>query len=152
MKVTVLLRNDHEALKALFDKFKKPSASRNQNGKKDLFNEIQRELLIHSQMEQEIFYPALSSTPSNHAVDLVSTAEQEHKDVEKLLEEMRAMSGSEKNFDAKVGQLIDQVERHIEMEESEVFDEARKNLPEYRLEELGLEMEDRRKILLTLAA
>ena len=152
MKVTVLLRNDHEALKVLFDKFKKSSASRNQNGKKDLFNEIRRELLIHSQMEQEIFYPALSSTSSNHAVDLVSTAEQEHKDVEKLLEEIRAMSGSEKNFDAKVGQLIDQVERHIEIEESEVFDEARKNLPEFRLEELGLEMEDRKKILLTLAA
>jgi hypothetical protein len=33
-----------------------------------------------------------------------------------------------------------------------MFDEARKNLPEYRLEELGLEMEDRRKILVSLAA
>jgi hemerythrin-like domain-containing protein len=47
---------------------------------------------------------------------------------------------------------MDLVMQHIEKEEDEIFDEARKTLPEYRLEELGLEMEDRRKILLTLAA
>jgi hemerythrin-like domain-containing protein len=48
--------------------------------------------------------------------------------------------------------MMDEVIRHIEREEEEIFDEARKNLPEYRLEELGLEMEDRRKILTQLAA
>ena len=65
MKVTVLLRNEHETLKSLFDRFNKPSSGRPTNGKKDLFNDIQRELLIHSQVEQEIFYPALSSTASD---------------------------------------------------------------------------------------
>jgi hypothetical protein len=48
--------------------------------------------------------------------------------------------------------LISEVTQHIKMDEEEIFDEARKILPEYRLEELGLEMEDRRKILTTLAA
>jgi hemerythrin-like domain-containing protein len=48
--------------------------------------------------------------------------------------------------------LIEEVTRHIEKEEDEIFAEARKMLPEYRLEELGLEMEDRRKILTQLAA
>jgi len=47
---------------------------------------------------------------------------------------------------------MDEVTSHIEKEEEEIFDEARKNLPEFRLEELGLEMEDRRKILATIAA
>ena len=32
------------------------------------------------------------------------------------------------------------------------FEEARKSLPEYRIEELGLEMEERRKILTRVAA
>jgi hypothetical protein len=62
------------------------------------------------------------------------------------------MTGTEKNFEAKMTQLMDQVNGHIEMEEDEIFDEARKNLPEFRLEELGLEMEDRRKILTSIAA
>jgi iron-sulfur cluster repair protein YtfE (RIC family) len=152
MKVTVLLKNDHETIRALFDKMRKPTSSRNQNGKKDLFNELRREFLIHSQMEQEIFYPALSATSSTRAAELVSTAEQEHRAAENLLHELNGMNGSDKNFETKLASLIDEVARHMEKEEEEIFDEARKNLPEYRLEELGLEMEDRKKILGTIAA
>jgi hemerythrin superfamily protein len=151
MKVTVLLRNDHEAQKALFDKFKKISTARSQTGKRELVDEIRRELLLHSQMEQEIFYPALAGTPSGRAVELVSVAEEEHRAIEKLLQEV-SVNGSDKVLESKMNQLIDSVLQHIEKEEEEIFDEARKNLPEFRLEELGLEMEDRRKILLTLAA
>jgi hemerythrin superfamily protein len=151
MKVTVLLRNDHEAVKAMFNRFNKPSGARTQNGK-NLFEEIRREILIHSQMETEIFYPALSATASSRAESLVSEAEHEHQAIEKLLYELGGMNGSEKNFETKMTQLMELVNQHIEKEEEEIFDEARKTLPEYRLEELGLEMEDRRKILVTLAA
>jgi len=151
MKVTVLLRNDHETVKALFERVK-GSDSRNQNGRKELFNEIRREILIHSQMEMEIFYPALAGTASARATELVSEAEREHRSVEKLIQELNLMNSSDKAFEIKLNQLRDEVTRHIEMEEEEIFDEARKNLPEFRLEELGLEMEDRRKILSTLAA
>ena len=150
MKVTVLLRNDHEQVKSLFEKVKKAGA-RNQNGM-NLFNEIRREILIHSQMEMEIFYPALAGTASARATELISQAEREHHAVEKLLQEMNLMNGTDKAFETKMDQLMEEVGRHIDMEEEEVFDEARKNLPEFRLEELGLEMEDRRKILSTLAA
>ena len=152
MKVTVLLRNDHDALKALFSKFGKPSSGKVQNGRKDLFNAIRREILVHSQMEQEIFYPALSATASTEAAALVRKAEQQHRSVEKLIQELNSMSGSEKTFETKMESLIGAIVEHIEMEEEEIFDEARKNLPEYRLEELGLELEDRRKILVSLAA
>jgi hemerythrin superfamily protein len=150
MKVTVLLRNDHEQVKSLFEKVKKAGA-RNQNGM-NLFNEIRREILIHSQMEMEIFYPALAGTASARATELISQAEREHHAVEKLLQEMNLMNGTDKAFETKMDQLMEEVGRHIDMEEEEIFDEARKNLPEFRLEELGLEMEDRRKILSTLAA
>jgi hemerythrin superfamily protein len=152
MKVTVLLRNDHETLRGMFNQFKKPTSSRGQNGRKDLFNEIRREILIHSQMEQEIFYPALTGTSSARATELIAQAEQEHHSVEKLLQELNGMSAADKQFEARMGTLMDQVIEHIDMEEEQIFDEARKNLPEYRLEELGLEMEDRRKILATIAA
>jgi hemerythrin superfamily protein len=150
MKVTVLLRNDHEQVKSLFEKVKKAGA-RSQNGM-NLFNEIRREILIHSQMEMEIFYPALAGTASARATELISQAEREHHAVEKLLQEMNLMNGTDKAFETKMDQLMEEVGRHIDMEEEEIFDEARKNLPEFRLEELGLEMEDRRKILSTLAA
>ena|SRR5215510_12716038 len=152
MKVTVLLRNDHDVLKALFTKFNKPSSGKSQNGKKDLFNEIRREIQVHAQMEREIFYPALSATSSSEAAAVVTKAEQQHRSIEKLIQELNSMTGSEKTFETKMESMIDAVLEHIRMEEEEIFDEARKNLPEYRLEELGLEMEDRKKILVTLAA
>src|SRR4030095_5609001 len=120
MKVTVLLKNDHETIRALFDKIRKPS-SRNQSGKRDVFNEIRRELLIHSQMEQEIFYPALSATSSIRAAELVSTAEQEHRAMENLLHELNGMNGTDKNFETKLATLIEEVARHMEMEEEEIF-------------------------------
>lgn len=151
MKITVLLRNEHETLRSLFEKFRRVEVH-TQNGKKELFGEIQREILIHAQMESEIFYPALTATSSTVAQDLVSTAQDEHQAVEKLLQELNGMSAQDRNFDTKFTHLADEVNRHIEKEEEGIFDEARKSLPEYRLEELGLEMEDRRKILSQLAA
>ena len=151
MKVTVFLRNEHENLKSLFNNYKK-SNGRNSNERKELFNEIRREILVHSQMEIEIFYPALSSTSSTTADNLVSTAIAEHRAIEKELHELAGISSSDRTFETKVQKLMDDVLQHIETEEEEIFNEVRKSLPEYRLEELGLEMEDRRKILTQLAA
>src|SRR5262249_55585753 len=144
MKVTVLLRNDHEALKSLFARYKKSSGGRTQNGKKELFNEIQREISIHSQMEMEIFYPALAVTSSARSGELTEAAERDHRGFLKLVQELNGMNAADKDFDSKINHLIEEVERHIEFEEDEIFDEARKNLPEFRLEELGLEMAERR--------
>jgi len=152
MKVTVLLRNDHDALKALFNRFTKPADGRNQNGKKELLEEIRREILIHGQMEQEIFYPALSGTASTRAAELVSMAEEEHRSIEKVLHELSAMSGPDKAFEARVSAMMNDVLAHIDKEEEEIFEEARKNISEQRLEELGLEMEQRRKIVTSIAA
>ena len=151
MKVTVLLRNEHENVKSLFNKYKKPS-TRNANGKKELFNDIRREILVHSQMEIEIFYSALTGTSSTTGVSLVAAAIEDHRAIEKLLQELNGMNPSDRNFETKMAHMMEEVIRHIEKEEEEIFEEARKNLPEYRLEELGLEMEDRRKILTQLAA
>ncbi len=151
MKVTVFLRNEHENLKSLFNRYKTPS-TRNSNGKKELFNDIRTEILVHSQMEIEIFYPAIGGTSSTTAADLVSAAIADHRAIEKQLQELAGINPSDRSFEMKVARLFDDVIGHIEKEEEEIFTEARQNLAEYRLEELGLEMEDRRKILTQLAA
>ena len=151
MKVTVYLRKDHETVRSLFEEYKK-LAGKTQNGRKEAFAEIQREISLHSQMETEIFYPALQNTASVRAQELVAKALEEHRGVDSLLDELSAMNGNEKQFDSKMSELMDSINAHIDNEEEEIFDEARKNLPEFRLEELGLEMEDRRRILTQLAA
>jgi hemerythrin superfamily protein len=151
MKVTVLLRKDHEVVKSLFTKLRNPQ-NRPGNGRKEAFDEVRRELALHSQMETEIFYPALENTASTSAPELLTEARKEHDRVESMLDELGAMTPGDKRFDAKIGELISAVEEHIEVEEEQIFEEARKFLPEYRLEELGLEMEARKRILNQLAA
>ena len=150
MKVTVLLRNDHEGLTSLLNKYKK-SASNRSNGKKELVDEIIRELRVHAQTEREVFYSALTESFTEEGVTIVSKAEEQLRGIEKLVGQLSASNASDKNFETTMDSLMEQIDQHIQLDE-EVFDEARKVLTEVRLEELGLEMEDRRKILVTLAA
>jgi|SwirhirootsSR3_FD_contig_91_1457272_length_1342_multi_7_in_0_out_0_2 hypothetical protein len=150
MKVTVLLRNDHEGLTGLLNKYKK-SLSNRSNGKKDLVDEIIREVRIHAQTEREVFYSALAESLSEEGPTIVSKAEEQLRGIEKLVGQLSASNASDKNFETTMDSLMEQIDQHIQLDE-EVFDEARKVLTEVRLEELGLEMEDRRKILVTLAA
>ena len=141
-----MLKSDHEKVKELFDKFEKAT---NSAAKEKIVAEALMELKIHATVEEEFFYPALEGTSSTRAWELVSTTEEGYRTVEQLL---KGMSPQDRNFDEKMTQLIDAVNHHVEREEEEILDEARKTLSEYRLEELGLEMEDRRRLLTQLTA
>src|SRR5262245_45428210 len=151
MKATLFLRKDHEKVHSLFDRFQRAKGS-SQNGKRGIFDEIRKELSVHSHIEMEIFYPELKQSTSKHAVELVDSATADHQRIEKLLGEIASATGNEKMFETKMNQLIESVQAHITQEEEEIFPEARHALSEQRLEELGLEMEDRKRILTQAAA
>ena len=78
------------------------------------------------------------------------TALQDDRQISKALSEM-THAGDEKQFEAKVAAMIEKIDKHID-EEEELFEEIRKNVSEQRLEELGLEMEDRIRLLTQIAA
>jgi hemerythrin superfamily protein len=151
MKATLLIRKDHEKLQDLFDKYRKTKTIA-QNGRRKVFDEIRRELTVHSHLETELFYPELKNSSASDVDALIQAAENAHRQLESLLAEIEALSGNEKQFDAKVIELIDLITQHIQREEEEIFDQIRRSLSEQRLEELGLEMEDRRRILTQIAA
>jgi hypothetical protein len=149
MKITLLLKNDHDLLRGLIEKFMK-SPMRNQE-RMTLFQKIRNSLQIHSQIASELLYSALAATPSDRAVELADTNQKRCDAVERLFKELGAMSPSDPDFEIRMNALIAEIGMHIEMEEDEVFHEARKMLPEYQLEELGLEMQSRRDALKRLA-
>ena len=146
MKVTLLLRNDHEMLRNLLTSFRKVRA-RGATNRKQLLENIQQQVALHSKTESEIFYPALTATSSDRAAGLVSTALKGQQNIEALLRELSEMSASDENFDLKMDNLIDEVGHHIRMNEEEMFREARQSLPERRLEELGNIVQRRRGVL-----
>jgi hypothetical protein len=149
MKVTLLLRHDHELLRGLMDRFKK--AGTNDQSRRHLLQEIRHELQTHAQLAAETLYSALASTTSDRAAELVENAQERAEKLDSLTAELSRMSSSDRHFDSKMNTLFGEIEWLIEEEEERIFQEARKNLPEYRLEELGLEMQHRREMLRLLA-
>ena len=150
MKITVLLRRNHEVLRDLIDKFTNTSTRKQHD--QSIVQEIRNQVHVHSQMASEAFYPALAATTSDRAAQLVAAARKRCEGVEKLFQDLSRMKPSDPAFEVKMNTVISEIGRHIEMEEDELFHEARKAFPEYRLEELGLETEDRRNRMRVLAA
>ena len=116
-----------------------------------IVQEIRKQVRMHSEMASEAFYPALAASPSDRAAQLVAIARKRYDVVEKLFQELSRLKPSEAAYEAKMNMVISEIARHIDMEEEELFHEARKAFPEYRLEELGLETQDRRRRMNILA-
>jgi hypothetical protein len=148
MKATLFLRRDHEQIRSLFSQYRQ--ARGNGNGKRAVLEKIKRELIVHSQIEIELLYPELDFM-TGESEKRMQAALQDDRQVSKTLSEMTQAGENEKQFEAKVAGLIEKIDRHID-EEEELFDEIRKNVSEQRLEELGLEMEDRKRLLTQIAA
>jgi hypothetical protein len=148
MKATLFLRRDHEQIRSLFSQYRQAKGSG--DGKRAVLEKIKRELLVHLQIEIELLYPELDFM-TGEAEKQMQAALQDDRQINKTLSELTQAGENEKQFEAKIAGLIEKIDRHIDQEE-ELLDEIRKNFSEQRLEELGLEMEDRKRLLTQIAA
>ena len=151
MKATVLLQKDHERVREMFAQSRRAKGGA-QAGNRALIEEICKEITIHSHIETEIFYPALRETSSKRAEELVEAALQDHKAIDDLIADISNNSGNDKALESKMQRLIESVVAHIDQEEEEIFVEARREFSEQKLEELGLELEVRRRMFTQAAA
>jgi hypothetical protein len=105
-----LLKNDHDEVEALFEKFEKASS-----GKQALAEQICNELKIHSMIEEEIFYPALEGKIEE---DTLAEAYVEHDGAKVLINDIMASGGSgDEYYDAKVKVLKEEILHHVQEEE-----------------------------------
>jgi hemerythrin superfamily protein len=145
MDVLKLLKQDHMTVQSLFNKLERTGRSAHEK-KDELFAQIRRELQIHSRVEEELFYPVLKSS-NGEGRRLVSEALKEHKDVDELLTQISRLRPADKNYDDKVETLIENVEHHVEEEEGEIFRFAQENCSPEELEDLGRQIEERKRSL-----
>jgi hemerythrin superfamily protein len=137
-----LLVKDHKDVKAMFNKFDK-LADRSTVGKKEIANQICRALTLHTQLEEEIFYPAVRIAIKDD--DLMEEALVEHAAAKELIAEIEDMDPGDDLYDAKVHVLSEQIDHHVQEEEDEMFPQVRKtNLD---LIALGEEMAARKEQL-----
>jgi hemerythrin superfamily protein len=119
-KATALLKEDHQKVKKLFAQIEKLDASR-ETEKAQIFDQLQKELTVHAQIEEEIFYPAVERAGDEEAEDLVREAHEEHRIVKTLLSELSALRTTDSRFDAKIKVLKENVLHHAEEEQDEIF-------------------------------
>lgn len=144
MKATALLHQDHEKVNQLFQEFEQSPAK---NKKKEIFEAIKTELELHSQVEEEIFYPAVRQAKGGggNTEDLIIEGMQEHQGIDFMIEEISEMSPDDELYVVKVAELKDAVVHHVEEEETKVFQEAQRYFSNEVLEELGNEMQQRKQ-------
>ncbi len=117
-----LLTDDHRRVEQLFKEFEN---ARDDAPKEELARRICTELKVHSILEEEILYPALRGKIEDADLD---EALVEHDGAKLLINEIEAGSAADTFFEAKVKVLKEQIEHHIEEEESEknnIFAQAR---------------------------
>ncbi|HUC12218.1 MAG TPA: hemerythrin domain-containing protein [Stellaceae bacterium] len=114
-----LLEEDHRKVEELFDEYDEMSGDDQRRG--ELADQICRELTVHAQIEEEIFYPrAREATKDN---ELIDEAIVEHASVKHLIKEIEEIEPGEELFDARIRVLEEMVKRHIQEEEEELFPE-----------------------------
>ena len=134
-----LLEADHKEVKALFEKFEGLS-DRSKVGKKTLADQICDALTVHTQIEEEIFYPAVRAAIKDD--DIMDEALVEHAGAKDLIAQIAAIDPGDELYDAKVKVLSEQIDHHVEEEEGEMFPKVRKSGLD--LVALGEQMEARK--------
>jgi hemerythrin superfamily protein len=111
----MLLTQDHRKVERLFKEFEQSADS---GRKKELASEICKELVVHSMLEEEIFYPACREKGVED--DALDEAQVEHDTVKFLIGDILSRSPGTPFYDAKVTVLARLVEHHVAEEEKAV--------------------------------
>jgi hypothetical protein len=134
MDALKLLEDDHETVKGLLEDIE-PTTERAVKTREQLFARLRRELEVHEAIEEEIFYPALKEHPK--AKDLVLEAYEEHNVVDMVMGEIDDVAYDDETWGAKFTVLKENLEHHIEEEETEMWKQARQVFDDEELDELG---------------
>lgn len=119
-----LLKSDHAEVHAWFEDYEKLGDNAN-GAKSKLVAQICKALTVHTQIEEEIFYPAVFKA-SDDLEDMVEEAVVEHASAKDLIAQLQDMDPEDDLYDAKVKVLGELIDHHVEEEEEEMFPKARK--------------------------
>ena len=129
-----LLTEQHRTVEKLFGQYDKAKGA---DDKQELFEQIADMLAIHARIEEQYFYPAVTARKTE---DMVMEAFVEHTSIKRLLADLLESDPDDGTFDVQMKVLKEQVEHHVEEEESELFPAARKVLDKETLVALAQEM------------
>ena len=86
-----MLIEDHRKVQKMFKQFEKMKDEGDEQAKRELVEQTCAELKVHTQIEEEIFYPA--AREGLEEGDLVAEALVEHGSAKQLIEQLEGMDG-----------------------------------------------------------
>lgn len=135
-----ILEADHRQVEDLFDQYEEVEGA---SDRKQLAVQICTALQAHTQLEEEIFYPAAREAIENP--ELIDEALVEHASAKQLIGEIMKMEPGDELYDAKLKVLQEQILHHVEEEEGELFPQVEAS--ELDLEALGKKTAERKAAL-----
>src|SRR6187455_2289373 len=110
-----LLTRDHRLVEELFAAFALAAPQQLE----PLARRACKMLRVHTQIEEELFYPVARRTLQDDA--LVNDAEREHAEAKQTIARVESLSSDHPNFKATVGELSSQIAQHVQEEEQQLF-------------------------------
>lgn len=135
MNAIELLKQQHREVEDLFEKFESAPGAQKQK----IADAIADKLAIHASIEEQHFYPA---TKTARTEDLLREAVEEHLSAKRVIADILDTDPSDPQFTAKVKVLKEQIEHHVEEEETELFPKVQKLFSKDELEDLAVVMQD----------
>jgi hemerythrin superfamily protein len=136
MNAVKMLKQQHRQVEKLFKEFEnaKPAATR-----RKVFEQIADALAVHATIEERHFYPGVKTSDTE---DILLESVEEHLEVKRVIADLLGMKPGDENFDAKVKVLQEDVDHHVEEEETELFPKVEKLFDEEALEAMGVAMQE----------
>jgi iron-sulfur cluster repair protein YtfE (RIC family) len=133
------IEEDHEGIASLLERLD-ATTEEAEKTREELFPQLQERLTRHAEMEETLLYPVLEKIDTTH--DLTMEAYEEHNVAKTLLEELSSMDVQMEEWSAKLTVLKENVEHHVEEEETEIFPKARKEVSKEERESLAKQIEE----------
>jgi len=136
--ITSMIRMDHTHVLAAFHRY---HAETSWPRKRAIVELVCTALQIHAQLEEELFYPALSEAMAGD--ERLTKSRPEHEKMREDIAKLRSMGPEHAAYDALFMQLMRQVMHHVADEETVLLPTAERALAS-QLSDLGIRMTKRR--------
>lgn len=130
------LEEQHREVEELFDQL---LVAKSDSQKMRVFTKLANALAAHTKIEETIFYPSVFDEDTE---DELRESVEEHLVAKRLTADLLEMEPSDPQFMSKAAVLQEIVQRHIDEEEQELFEEVREQEGE-DLEVLGRKLKER---------
>lgn len=144
MNAISMLRGDHRKIEALMRRFEATGAQAFRQ-RQAIVRRLCTELEIHSQLEEQLFYPAVDTTGDAKAHAVVRASIGEHHFLRTLVDALNGMSADGQDYEPIVVKLAARVRHHIAAEERDLLPGVQAQLGRDTLAYLGDQMARRRR-------